>query len=61
MEHINTSFVVSVDFSAEDKGVLIVGVKDHKAPSGMKVLNAFQGEEAWWLYNKLIKQKGNLK
>ncbi len=56
MLHINESFIVSVDFSKEDTGVLIVG-KQKKGK--VDIVNAFQGEEAWDLFNKLttIKEK----
>lgn len=49
--HINTSFVVSVDFSEKDQGVLIVG-KQRKGK--MDIVNAFQGKEAYDLFQKLI-------
>jgi hypothetical protein len=56
MLHINESFIVSVDFSKEDTGVLIVG---KQTKGKVDIVNAFQGEEAWDLFNKLttIKEK----
>jgi len=51
---ISESLIVSVSFSAEDSGVLIVGKqKDGK----VDVINAFQGKEAWDLYKKITTVK----
>ena len=52
----NDCILVSIDFShGEDKTVLVVG---RKAPNQSAVIiNAFQGEEAVELYNKLITKK----
>jgi hypothetical protein len=49
------SLIVGYDFSAKDQGVLIVG----KPEPGKQttVINAFQGEEAYELFNKLITKK----
>ena len=55
MMHINTAFTVAVDFSEKDKGVLIVGKTDEKGR--MKIINAFEGEEAYELFQKLKKKK----
>ena len=55
MMHINTAFTVAVDFSEKDKGVLIVGRQDEKGK--MKIINAFEGEEAYELFQKLITMK----
>lgn len=54
MLHINESVVVAVDFSEKDKGVLIVG---RQKKGVMQVINAFEGEEAYALYQKLITKK----
>lgn len=54
------SFIVSWDFSnGEDTGVLIVGKK--LLGKDAVVINAFQGEEALELYQKLatVKKKEN--
>lgn len=57
-DHINESLIIGVDFSAEDRGVLIVGRKGYK--QDVTVINAFQGKEARELYEKLITPaKGN--
>ena len=49
---INDTILVSVDFTQGDVGVLIVG---RKWPNeSVDIINAFQGEEALDLYNKLI-------
>lgn len=43
--------IVSVDFTnGEDVGVLIVGRQKN---GEVEIINAFQGEEAWDLFNKL--------
>lgn len=48
----NDCILVSVDFShGEDKGVMCVGRQEPGKP--LKVINAFQGEEAVELYKKL--------
>ena len=51
---INESVIVGVDFSEKDKGVLIVGRQKNGA---MDIINAFQGEEAYELYMKLVTKK----
>jgi hypothetical protein len=52
----NTSgaYIVSWDFSKEDTGVLIVG---QQTKGTMKIINAFQGEEAYDVYKKLTCEK----
>ena len=48
------ALIVSVSLSDNNTGVLVVG---KKAPGkDVQVINAFQGEEAWNLYNKLTKK-----
>ena len=47
------SVIVSVDFShGKDLGVLLVGKNKINKP--IEIINAFQGQEAWDLYKKLI-------
>lgn len=48
--------LVSFDFShGKDNSVLIVG---RKRPNGhVEIINAFQGEEAEWMYQKLVTKK----
>ena len=50
------SLLIGYNFSEEDKGVLIVGRK--AKGESVEVVNAFEGEEAWELYKKLITKKG---
>lgn len=53
---INDCVLVSVDFSkGKDTGVLVVGRKTPRG--GVKVINAFQGDEAMDIYNRLITPK----
>ena len=48
--------IVSWDFSnGQDKGILLVGRKTHK--DAITVINAFQGEEAHEIYEKLTTVK----
>lgn len=54
MQHINESVIVSVDFNEKDKGVLIVG---RQKKGVVNIINAFEGEEAYELYQKLITKK----
>lgn len=50
------SVVVSVDFSNKnDTGVMLVGRK--RMNQSMEIINAFQGDEARELYEKLITTK----
>lgn len=54
---VNESVIVSVDFTrGVDVGVLIVGRKNPETKT-VDIINAFQGEEAYWLYQRLITQK----
>lgn len=46
------SLIVGYDFSKADEGVLVVGKKGKG--QAVEVINAFQGEEAYALLNKLI-------
>lgn len=55
MKKINEAIIVSVDFTNQDKGVLVVG---RPRKGGVpKIINAFQGKEAYDLYMKLITPK----
>ena len=54
-EKVTDCILVSVDFTKEDAGVLIVGRKN--ARQNPDIINAFQGQEAWNLYQKLITKK----
>ena len=48
--------VVSISYShGIDAGVLVVGRKTEG--EGFDIVNAFQGQEAWDLYQKLITRK----
>lgn len=52
---VNEGYVVSVDFTrGVDVGVLIVG---KRVNGEIHIVNAFQGEEAYDLYKKLITKK----
>lgn len=54
------SVVVSVDFSNKnDTGVMVVGRK--RMNQSMEIINAFQGDEARELYEKLITKKEKVK
>lgn len=54
---INENLLIGVDFTnGEDVGVLIVGRK--RPNQSVDIINAFQGKEAYELYNKLIDKKG---
>lgn len=46
------SLIVGYDFSAKDKGVLIIGKK--AKGEAVKVINAYEGKEAYDLFQKLI-------
>ena len=55
-QDIADTLLIGVNFTrGRDVGVLIVGRKNEKEV--VKVVNAFQGEEAWQLYKKLITKK----
>lgn len=45
------TFLVSASFQEENDGVLIVGRKN--IGRGVGIVNAFEDEEAWELYQKL--------
>lgn len=47
----NDTLLVSVDFSDEDTGVLIVGRK--KKDQAVEIVNAFSGADAHALYERL--------
>lgn len=52
---INESLIIGVDFSSErDNGVLIVGRQKN---GEVTIINAFQGKEAFDIYEKLITVK----
>ena len=51
------SYIVAWDFSKEDTGVLIVGSQKNNK---MTIVNAFQGEEARDIYEKLSKRKDSV-
>lgn len=53
MRHINTAFTVSVDFSEKDEGVMLVARQDEKTKK-VEIMNAFVGEEAYELFQRLI-------
>lgn len=48
------AYIVSVSFDANNKGVLIVGKQEN---GKMDIVNAFQDEEAYELYQKLIMKR----
>lgn len=55
-ENISDSILIGYDQRDADNAVLIVG---RKAPKqSVEVINAFQGEEAKELYERLITKKG---
>ena len=58
--HTTTSFIIGYDIShTSDNKVLVIG---KRGPSGsVEIVNAFQGDEAEELYNKLITKKENKK
>lgn len=51
---INESLIIGVDFSKRDDGVLIVGRQKN---GEVAIINAFQGKEAFDIYEKLITVK----
>lgn len=54
-ENLNSGLIIGYDFTkGKDVGVLIVGAQVDKQ---VKIVNAFQGEEAWELYQRLITVK----
>lgn len=55
--NVNKCYLVGVDFSrGENTGVLIVG---EQVDGKVNVINAFEGEEAYALFKKLITKKEN--
>lgn len=58
MENISDTFLVGVDFTKGKNGVLIVGRK--RMNESVDIINAFQGQEAWDLYQRLITAKPGL-
>lgn len=54
-ERVTDCILVSVDFTKKDAGVLIAGRKNTR--QNPDIINAFQGQEAWDLYQKLITKK----
>lgn len=51
---INESLIIGIDFSEQDDGVLIVGRQKNRE---VTIVNAFQGKEAFDIYEKLITVK----
>lgn len=51
MNDIHESLIIGVSFSTEHEGIMIVG---RQTKSKIDIINAFSGEEARELYNKLI-------
>lgn len=51
---INESLIIGVDFAKRDDGVLIVGRQKN---GEVTIINAFQGKEAFDIYEKLITVK----
>lgn len=51
MEPKTESFILSVSFTDENKGVLIVG---KQTKGQMEIINAFQDKEAYELYEKIV-------
>ena len=51
--------LVSFDFGP-DESIVLVGNKSKTAPDGVEIINAFQGQDAIDIYNKLtsIQKKG---
>ena len=58
--HTTTSLIIGYDIShTSDNKVLVIG---KRGPNGsVEIVNAFQGDEAEELYNKLITKKENKK
>ena len=53
--YISDCIIVSVDFSEEDVGVLIVGRK--AKGKDIDIINAFSGKEARDIYDRLVTRK----
>ena len=56
MDNITDSIIIGYDQSESDNTVLIVGRK--RLNQSVDIINAFQGEEAKELYERLITKKG---
>ena len=58
--HTTTSLIIGYDIShTSDNKILVIG---KRGPSGsVEIVNAFQGDEAEELYNKLITKQENKK
>lgn len=53
------NLIIGYDFTnGKDVSVLIVGKK--RINESVEIINAFQGEEAEWLYKKLVGEKGEM-
>lgn len=58
MAKISRGLIIGVDISENgDKAVLIVGEKK-PGQKTTQIINSFAGEEAEWMYNRLITQTG---
>ena len=55
MTNLSDTLLVSISLSDKDTGVLVVGRK--RKNQSIDIINAFQGEEALDLYNKLVTKK----
>ena len=55
MTNLSDTLLFSISFSDKDTGVLVVGRK--RKNQSIEIVNAFQGDEALELYNKLVTQK----
>lgn len=55
MTNLSDTLLVSISFSDQDTGVLVVGRK--RKNQSIDIINAFQGEEALDLYKKLVTKK----
>ena len=57
MENLTTSLIIGFDYNEEkDNAILIVGTKTPK--KDVEIINAFQGDEAKELYERLTTRKG---
>lgn len=52
------SMIVSFDDQSNDKPIMIVGKKSRKMNQPLEIVNAFQGEEALELFERLTTIKG---
>ena len=55
MTNLSDTLLVSISFSDQDTGVLVVGRK--RKNQSIDIINALQGEEALDLYKKLVTKK----